>query len=189
MPNVQIALYVILVPALVISVITDLRRRLILDVVTYPLALFGLALRGGLVGWRGDGASASFGLLQGLIGFAVGFVVFLLMPRDAMGWGDVKLMGAVGAVVGFPVVLYAVMFTSLVGGLIAILVLLWDGSLVKTMASTLRFIAHMLHIKRLKDDELPKKYIPYGVAIALGSVWAVYWDLTHPIWTSVDASG
>ncbi len=184
MPTVQIALYILLGVALLVSAITDLRSRLIYDVITYPTALAGLVLREAMVGWKGQGPTSAFGLLPGLWGLAIGLLVFLPWGWfGGMGGGDIKLMAAVGAVLGFPVILYAIMFTSLVGGLQAILVELWDGSLWTTLANTFRLVAHALRIKRLGDDEdRPKKYVPYGVAIALGTVWAVIWDVTHPQW-------
>jgi prepilin peptidase CpaA len=182
MPTVQIVLYSLLGLALTISVVTDVRSRLIYDVVTYPTALLALIIRFALVGWKGSNETASFGLLPGLLGLALGFVLFYVMfVFGGMGGGDVKLMGAVGAVLGFPAILYAVMFTALVGGLQAVLVLLWDGSLLKTASNAMRMVAHALHIKRIEGEPPPRKYVPYGVAIALGTAWAIYWDYTHPL--------
>jgi prepilin peptidase CpaA len=184
MPPVQIALYVVLGVALAISVVTDVRSRLIYNVVTFPTMGLALLLRLALVGVRGETfAEAQLGLLPGVIGLAVGWFAFYLMYLlGGMGGGDVKLMGAVGAALGFPVILYALMFTALVGGLQAILVLLWDGSLAKTMVNAGRRVAHALHLRRIEEGGEPeRKYVPYGVAIALGTVWAVWWDLTHPI--------
>jgi prepilin peptidase CpaA len=183
MPPVQIAMYALLGVALVISVITDLKSRLILNVVTIPTIAIALLLRFLMVGWRTqDITQAMYTLPNGLVGLAIGWIIFYVMFFfGGMGGGDVKLMGAVGAALGFPVVLYAVMFTALVGGLQAVLVLLWDGSLLKTFTNAGRRLAHALHIKRMEGPEPEKKYVPYGVAIALGSIWAVAWDLTHPL--------
>ena len=59
----------------------------------------------------------------------------------------------------------------------------------KTLANTGRLVAHALRIKRMTDEQKPKKGVPYGVAISLGTVWAVVWDLTHPIWDSPASAG
>lgn len=187
MPPVQIALYVVLGIALAISVVTDLRSRLIYNLVTIPTLVIALGLRAALVGWRGTGLeNAPYGLLPGLVGFVCGGLIFYVMFLfGGMGGGDVKLMAAVGAALGFPVVLYALMFTALVGGLMAILVLLWDGSLARTFVGMGKKLAHVLHIKRVDGPAPERKYVPYGVAIALGSIWAVAWDLTHPIFETV----
>jgi prepilin peptidase CpaA len=163
--------------ALAISVVTDVRERLIYNVVTLPAMVLALAVRGLMAGFRVEN-----GLLSGLVGLAAGGLVFYVMFLfGGMGGGDVKLMAAVGAALGFPVVLYAVAFTALVGGLLAVLVMLWEGSLVETFANMGKKLAHALRIKRIEGEPPPPKYIPYGVAIAIGSVWAVAWDLTHPL--------
>ena len=180
MPPVQIAIYVVLGLALAISFVTDVREQMIYDVVTYPTIVICLLLRLALVGWRGP--NFEFSLLSGLIGFAIGFGLFLIMfLMGGMMGGDVKLMGAVGAALGLPGIVYALMFTALVGGLEAILFLLWEGSLLKTLSNAGKRMLHALHIKRLEGPEPERKYVPYGVAIALGSVWAVYYDLTAPL--------
>jgi prepilin peptidase CpaA len=182
MPSVQLALYAVLALALVISVVTDLRSRMIYDVVTLPTAGLSLVLRFIWVGLRGSGPTAQYGLLPGLVGLAVGFVLFFIMfAFGGMGGGDVKLMAAVGAALGWPIILHAVVFTALVGGLQAIIALLWDGSLLRTLANAVRMLGHALHIKRVEEAQPSRKYVPYGVAIALGTCWAVVWDLTHPI--------
>src|SRR4051812_32326630 len=183
MPLVQIALYAVLGIALAISAATDLKSRLIYNVITFPTMILTLLLRVGLVGWTSpDPRLAPYGLLSGLIGFAVGFGLFWLMSiREWVAMGDVKLMGAVGAGLGFPVVLYALMFISLAGGLLAVVVLLWEGSLLKTFGNMGKRIAHVLRIKRIEGQEPEHKYVPYGVAIAIGSAWAVYYDLSHPL--------
>ncbi len=67
-------------------------------------------------------------LIQSLIGLAVGFgllwsVAFfgkLVLKKDAMGFGDVKLMGALGAFLGFESVIFIVFVSSLLGSVIGI---------------------------------------------------------------------
>lgn len=181
MPPVQIALYVVLGIALAISAVTDVRVQLIYNVVTVPALVICLALRGLLAGFRGEN-----GLLLGLVGFGIAGLIFLVMYwLGGMGGGDLKLMAVVGAALGFPTALYAVVFTALVGGLQAILMLLWEGSFVETFANIGKKLGHALRIKRIDGDPPPPKYIPYGVAIAIGSIWAVAWDLTHPLRDSI----
>ncbi|MFT3707615.1 MAG: A24 family peptidase [Archangium sp.] len=147
---------------LVIAVITDLRSRTIHDLVTYPALVAMLAIR---FKFEGVGDEA-LGLLSGLAGAAIAggwFGVFAL--RKSLGWGDVKLALVMGAAFGFPRVFLAVVFISLAGAFQAVVSLIWQGKLSDTVRGVLA-----------RDGETPKKHIPYGVAIALGSLIAMWWD-------------
>lgn len=133
--------------ALVVSLITDLRKRLILDVVTLPALGIVLAL----FVWLGGGPL----LVEALIGAAVCAVpLFLACLKDWMGFGDVKLMALCGAMAGawagwfFALVLLT--YVSVAGGVQAVLWLL---------------------AAKARGAEKPK-YVPYGVAIAVGSAAA-----------------
>ncbi len=68
------------------------------------------------------------GLVESLIGLAVGFgslwaVAFfgrLILKKDAMGFGDVKLMGALGAFLGWESIIFIVFVSSLLGTIIGV---------------------------------------------------------------------
>lgn len=75
-------------------IITDLEHRIILDTVQVAIALAGVGY--GLL----NGAEISDLIQGGLTGLAIGLALkygFLFLRNlDALGWGDVKLMGALG---------------------------------------------------------------------------------------------
>jgi prepilin peptidase CpaA len=145
----QIALWTFLAAALLISAITDIVASRILNAVTVPTLVIVLALRL----WD----SGVEGLVAGGLGAVIAAVPFAAAAWfRKMGWGDVKLMAAVGAALGHPLVLAAVLFISLVGALQAALFLVWHGVGSKPGA--------------------PARAIPYAVAIAVGTVWAVWWQ-------------
>ncbi len=68
------------------------------------------------------------GLIQSLIGMAAGFGLFwsisilgrLILKKDAMGFGDVKLMGALGAYLGWESIIFITFVSSLIGAVIGI---------------------------------------------------------------------
>ncbi|HUJ28864.1 MAG TPA: prepilin peptidase [Myxococcales bacterium] len=133
--------------ALAISVVTDLRRRLILNLVTLP----ALAIVGACFLWLG-GFSL---LLQSAIGALVcAGPLALAMWRGWMGAGDVKLIavsGAVaGAAAGWPFALLVLLYVAIAGGIQGIL---WIAG------------------ARLRGLEKPK-YVPYGLSIAAGTLAA-----------------
>jgi len=102
--------------------VTDLERRLILNVVSIPamaLAVLGSFFTGHVTWWSA--------LLGGVIGYVFFLVAALLgnalLGPGAMGGGDVKLAGFVGLVVGFPFVVVALVLTILSGGLVSFFLL------------------------------------------------------------------
>ena len=56
------------------------------------------------------GLAVGFGSL-----WLVGWVGKLIFKKDAMGFGDVKLMGAIGAFLGAPAVLFTIMLSAMLG--------------------------------------------------------------------------
>lgn len=168
MPTLKQLLFSLLALTVLVAVVTDLTRRKIPDLLTYPAMGLSLGLRFWLEG-PGDLAT---GLLSGLAGLAstvAWFGAFALSGRG-MGWGDVKLAGVMGAALGMPLTLSALVFVSLAGAFQAVVSLIWQGVLSDTVRGVL---------SRKVDgqgESTTKRHIPYGVAIALGSVWAMWWD-------------
>jgi prepilin peptidase CpaA len=173
MTSAHIALWTTLGVALVISVATDVLRRQILDVVTYPLVALALGVRL----WAEGVGDLEAGLVSGVVS-GVGLALMLVPAavRGKMGWGDVKLMAGVGAVLGFPAVLAAAAFISLVGALQAVVTLLWQGAVWETLAELVRRWAVKARLIHEGAASGPRRHIPYGVAIALGTFWAMWWQ-------------
>ena len=84
-----------------------------------------------------------------LLGCVIGLV--LMMPGYALGAtgaGDVKLMAAVGSLLGPLVVVYAVLYTAIAGGVLAVIVALERRRLGTALAGTGRMIASPGDVKR-----------------------------------------
>jgi leader peptidase (prepilin peptidase)/N-methyltransferase len=68
------------------------------------------------------------GLIKSCIGLGFGFGILwlvsvigrLVLKKDAMGFGDVKLMGALGAFLGLEAVIFIVFMSSLIGSVVGI---------------------------------------------------------------------
>jgi prepilin peptidase CpaA len=184
----KLLLYAALAAVLLAAVLTDLRSRRIPNVITLPAAILALAAHALAPGAAGPAG----GLLWGLGGLAVG--LGLMLPAylaGVMGGGDVKLMGAVGAFLGPWGGFTAVLFTCLAGGLLSLAHLAagWmdsrDGGPRSAMRAAMGFLATgelaNLTSGAAGTPESRAKVLPYGLAIAAGSLGAMAWDLAgHP---------
>ncbi|MEX2608118.1 MAG: prepilin peptidase [Kiritimatiellia bacterium] len=61
------------------------------------------------------GAALGFGLL-----WLVGFLGKLAFKKDAMGFGDVKLLGAIGAFLGAPAILFVLFASAFLGSIVGV---------------------------------------------------------------------
>jgi prepilin peptidase CpaA len=135
---------------------------------TYSAIIAALVVRLGLFGWRG--------LLEGLLGLVLcGGAFFLLFVVHAMGGGDVKLMAAVGAWVGYHNAGIALIVCALAGGLIAlgyVIVLKRYRTTLSNITSLVRFHASsgLRENPKLNLSSSDAVRMPYGVAIAAGAV-------------------
>ncbi len=152
------------------AVVSDLRRGLIPNSLTYPAAVAGLLLH--CIG----GESVVAGMRESLFGLALGFsVLFLAYMFGGIGGGDVKLAGALGAITGLSTTTLGLLYMGLLGGLIALSIMIWKGKLFASLGRMGRFFFTAL-IPVLKT-EMPKEEnsdsFPLGVAIAGGFAWAL----------------
>src|SRR5438270_8990832 len=124
---------VVLLAVAVTCAVTDLWKGKIYNAVTYPAMALGVVLSV----WQ-HGAS---GIWFALGGFAVGFFpAFVLFALGGMGGGDVKLLGAVGAIAGAVAATETLILAFVFGGIFALGKLAWHGRLFVTLGRTLRTI-------------------------------------------------
>ena len=153
--------YWLAVSGLILGTFVDFEHMIIPDRVTWGGIVAGLIL-GPLVPSMHGEATAWGGLRGSAIGAAVGFGILwtvagigkLLFRKDAMGFGDVKLMGAIGAFLGWWAVLFTLIVSSFAGSVVGV-----------TLIATGR-------------REFQGR-IPYGPYLALA---AILWILWGPCW-------
>jgi prepilin peptidase CpaA len=116
-----------------VATITDLRSRRIPNWLVFPFMALGLVVALWAHSWHGLG--------QSLEGFGLGVLVYgLLFMLGGMGMGDVKLMSAVGIWVGPVQLVWAMIITGLVGGLMALFVGIAGGYLKDSLKGIVRLI-------------------------------------------------
>lgn len=153
---------------LVIASYFDLQTRKIPNQLTFPVILVGFGYNLALSGL--SGLEESFTGL--LIGGGLLLIPFIL---GGMGAGDVKLMAAVGALNGFHITLYAVLYSAVAGGVIAL-----GYSMIKRKASivllnTFFALPFMMGTKagNLNLNKVNSGIrFPYAVAILTGTITA-----------------
>ena len=144
----------------------DLKTRRIPNYLTLTGALGGLGFQFGYHGLPG--------LLDGLAGLGLGFLL-LLGPYllGGMGAGDVKASAALGAWLGLGRAFSLFVYTGLSGGLIILVVLLWQRRLVSGIRegwhSLLNWVLCLYSgFKPPPSAARQRTTIPYGTAMALG---------------------
>jgi prepilin peptidase CpaA len=149
---------------------TDWRTRRIPNWLTVSTLLLGIAVNAGVGRWTG----AKSALLGAALGLAVLFPFVLLR---ALGAGDWKLAGALGAWLG-PSRLIAVLILAIfVAGVMAVILIIWTGRVLRTLRNIGHLLAALftLHLPgpELSLDNPEAAKVPFGVALALAVLFYV----------------
>jgi len=145
-----------------VLLVIDLERQLILNKIVYPAAVVALLIGVFVLQTEAVAHAPKLFLSQpaivtrtlvGVTGGATGFILLLipaLLFRGGMGWGDVKMAGLIGLVVGFPLVFVAILGAMVAGGVVGGALLLF----------------------RIKDRKDP---IPYGPFLSLATMATLFY--------------
>ncbi|ABK17180.1 A24 family peptidase [Syntrophobacter fumaroxidans] len=171
---------------LIVVAVEDMRKHRIRNVYTFPMVAVGLsfhALSGGLEG-----------LVFSLKGLGLG-IVFLIFPYllGIMGAGDVKLMGAVGSILGSRGVFAAFLLTCVAGGVLAVILMVLNSKHTMKRLSAAWAAARRLPAEGRASGvppggDLKRPGLAYGAAIATGTIafmaleWLGY-DVSHLLWS------
>lgn len=123
------------------------------------------------------------GLKYSLLGFGAGFLVFLVpFLFSGMGGGDVKLMAAVGALVGWPLIVWVALLSCVVALFVVTAKSIWTGTFGKLLSNTWHVTRNTVvglllrrscdEIKEVTQIETAAR-VPFGAAIAVGTIWAM----------------
>lgn len=112
---------VIFISMLIVIVATDFEHKFIPDLITFPGMVFGLIFSlvpGALFSqhlWYDRLAHSALGLLGGYgVLFLTAVIGNWLFRKESMGGGDLKLMGMLGAFIGFQKVFYVFMLAPFI---------------------------------------------------------------------------
>jgi prepilin peptidase CpaA len=159
------------VPTLVLAAaaaICDWRSRRIPNWLTVPGFFAGTALHAVLAGWKG----ALFAL-EGA-GLALALLIAPVLMR-ALGAGDWKLMGAIGSFVGPVMILFILLASTLLSGLMAGVQMIKTKRVKESFQNMLVLVSGIFAFgirpnPKLSLDNPNSLKLPYGVAVAAATV-------------------
>jgi leader peptidase (prepilin peptidase)/N-methyltransferase len=140
----------------------DINTQLLPDGMTLPLCWLGL-IASVAIGRQGDAAlpvdpaSAILGATGGYLTlWSVYWLFKLLTHKEGMGYGDFKLLGALGAWMGWQMLLPIILLSAATGAMVGIALIVFRG----------------------RDRELPIPFGPYLAAAGwIGMIWGP--EITH----------
>lgn len=147
--------YLLLLPMLISSFCIDLKLQIIPNRLTLTMFEFGLIFTAlGVITNVNTGINV---FINNILGMLVGAGIFLLITliggliagKEAMGFGDVKLMGALGLYFGLSNIITITLMSFLIGAILSIFLLI---------------------TKIKKTDE----YIPFGPFIVIATFISIY---------------
>ena len=156
----------------VVACVVDVRTARIPNAVT--LASLTAALAAHTLAPSGHGMGAALG--GGLMGLAVFFPIFAL---GGLGGGDVKLMAALGAWLGWGPAVWMALYTAIAGGVLALVWSVVHGYLrraVGNLGALARFwlVSGVRPLPPLTLDEGRGPRLPYAVPILAGVVVTIW---------------
>jgi prepilin peptidase CpaA len=162
---------IFLTVALIIASINDIQFQKIPNWLTYPAMSVGIAYHTWMKGLEGFIFS-----VEGLgVGLAVLIIPYLM---GGMGAGDIKLMGVVGGFLGPKEVFMAFIFTGIIGGIYALVILTLSGNLKLTvkrywaMLKLLILTRNIMYIPPSAKEMKPR--LCYGLAITIGTLLSLF---------------
>lgn len=158
---------------LIICLVTDIQNRKIYNYVLLPGFIASLMFHTFENGLAGFGHT----LIGAVVGISILFIPFAL---GGMGAGDVKLLGIIGAWKGSMFVLYASLYMAIIGGIMALLIILLQSGWKHRLKGYAYFFALLKHGKFFKEflpTQASKLTYPYGVAIVMGTFYLLVFGI------------
>jgi len=155
-----------------LAALLDWRSRRIPNWLTVPGLFSGVLIHALIGGWHG-----TLFALEGA-GLALLILLPLVMLR-ALGAGDWKLMGAVGAFVGPVMFLFVLLGSIFASGIMAVVQVLRMGRVTETLRNMLTLVRGFFSFGIRKNPEIsldnPRLLkLPFGVAVAAATLVCFY---------------
>ncbi|NCO32850.1 MAG: prepilin peptidase [Armatimonadetes bacterium] len=175
----DITVNILLVLTAIVGAFTDARSGKIYNWLTFPVMLMGLVIHTGLAGFEG--------LKLSILGLAVGLgIQFIPWTVGLVKAGDVKYLGAAGALKGPIFVFYGFLYGAALFGVFAIIALSLRGDLKKSLTNIRELLRSWVILRADTEPGEPasQAYMPWGISLAVGYLIALALELTlgTPYW-------
>jgi leader peptidase (prepilin peptidase)/N-methyltransferase len=154
--SLEAAIYYVFIATLLVITFIDIDHQIIPDIITLPgipicfaasFALQHITYKESIMGILVGGGSL----------FMVAWLYHLLTKKEGMGGGDIKLLGMMGAIIGWKGVLFTIFMASAVGTVAGMLVM-------------------------LKTRKSMKLAVPFGPFLAIGSIAYIFFGPQLIVW-------
>jgi prepilin peptidase CpaA len=145
------------------AAVIDIRTRRVPNWLTALIASVGVLFAASGIGRVSIGAA--------LGGVAVGLL--LTLPGHVfggLGAGDVKLVAAVGALMGPWPIARTFLYTAIAGGALAVAISLWRRQLTATLGRTASLVMSPATVAPMIEHSVTNNRFPYAPAVAVGAL-------------------
>src|SRR5215831_3746895 len=145
--------------AMIVLFVIDLQHRILPNVITLPGIVAGVLLS----------EVAGPGWLSSLIGIAVGAgslfaiaeVYYRVRHEEGLGMGDVKMLGMIGAFLGWKLALVTLVLSSIAGSIVGVIVLIAKRESLKYALPFGTFLAVAAMVAAVAGDSLISWYLQF----------------------------
>src|SRR5215470_9005761 len=145
--------------AMIVLFVIDLQHRILPNAITLPGIIAGFLLS----------EVAGPGWLSSLIGIAVGAgslfaiaeVYYRVRHEEGLGMGDVKMLGMIGAFLGWKLVLVTLVLSSIAGSIVGVIVLVARRESLKYALPFGTFLAVAAMVAAVAGDSLISWYLQF----------------------------
>jgi leader peptidase (prepilin peptidase)/N-methyltransferase len=181
LPSVVVPIYWLLIGGLIVATFIDLDHYIIPDEISLGGVVVGFVLNL-VIPLLARGEPSVVGPFDSLLGILIGsgLVLWLaiygeiIFRKEAMGFGDVKFLGMIGAFLGWQAAIFTLVISSLVGAVVGLLWIALSKER-KAIASEANpeAVYHSLDSWSFRDEmdtHAMRSSIPYGPFLAVGAV-------------------
>jgi prepilin peptidase CpaA len=170
--NNALFIWVMLLVYTIAAGVLDWRSRRIPNWLTVPGLLSGVAVHTILNGWHGTAFA--------ILGAGLAIVVLLpLVALRALGAGDWKLMGVVGAFLGWRLFLFVLLGSIFASGIMAVIQMCRAGRVMETLRNVVTLVRGFFAFGLKKNPQIsldnPRLLkLPFAVAVAAATLVCFY---------------